>query len=218
MNEVWKSIANYPSYEVSNLGNVRHLLKSGKIKTLKLNGRKAHLNKEGKRLTVSIGKLMYATFHNIELSRLTNISTTGDTLENLQLMVHDDFLSKIRSKSHGTFTPEIVERLQRECFEDIRAILDGWHTGNFSPILLRIESYKEDLIAYSCKRFELSRRTAEELWSEAVDALILNILEKRRSVSGFQGWLRVTMKHLYYQRRDKRKQEILFKENLFITT
>lgn len=215
MNEIWKPIADYPTYEVSNCGRVRHLLKNGKIKMLKLSGRKVHLHKNKERITVSIGKLMYATFHNIELYRLTNIVVVGNTLENIRITTADDFLNEIRSKSHIKFSPELVEKFQIESFEDIRTVLDVWATGDSSNLFLRVEGYKKDQVAYFRKRFELSAKTAEELWSQARDLLIFTILNKQRSVSGFQGWLKVTIKHLYYQRRDKRKLEIPFNENTF---
>lgn len=91
--EVWKKIKYYPNYEVSDLGNVRRILKSGKTKTLKSvdnwNGyMRLNLYKNGRQAKHYIHRLVANAFLNNrnKLPEVHHIDhdKTNNTLKNLE--------------------------------------------------------------------------------------------------------------------------------------
>lgn len=91
--EVWKKIKYYPNYEVSDLGNVRRILKSGKTKTLKSvdNGNgymRLNLYKNGKQAKHYIHRLVANAFlsNKNQLPEVHHIDhdKTNNTLKNLE--------------------------------------------------------------------------------------------------------------------------------------
>lgn len=91
--EVWKKIKYYPNYEVSDLGNVRRILKSGKTKTLKSvdNGNgymRLNLYKNGKQAKHYIHRLVANAFLSNK-NQLPEVhhrdhDKTNNTLKNLE--------------------------------------------------------------------------------------------------------------------------------------
>lgn len=91
--EVWKKIKYYPNYEVSDLGNVRRILKSGKTKTLKSvdNGNgymRLNLYKNGKQAKHYIHRLVANAFLS-NRNQLPEVhhrdhDKTNNTLKNLE--------------------------------------------------------------------------------------------------------------------------------------
>lgn len=77
-NEIWKTIEDYPDYQISNYGNVKSL-KFGKEKIMKQeidkgNYRRIELFKNGKGKTFKVHRLVYFTFNPNE-DKLLEIKT-----------------------------------------------------------------------------------------------------------------------------------------------
>lgn len=98
MKEIWKPVIGYEGlYEVSNLGNVKSLIRRKILKPIK-NGcgyLKVELCKEGKRKKIYVHRLVYSAFNGdiptgLEVNHINDKEKTDNRLCNLNLMSHKE--------------------------------------------------------------------------------------------------------------------------------
>lgn len=211
MEEIWKEIAERPGYWVSSLGRVKHILKDGKEKELKLyRGCQVQIHAGRKYLNISISKLMYAVFNDIELHRLDDICVSGNTLSELRAFTLQDFLEDIRKRTKPYCS---VEALQMEAYRDMQTIIDVWNSGDASALFARIEPLKEEMIDYVSYKFKLKHSTAEELWSTARLIIVEKILFKKGVVLSFRGFLKGMIRYLALERRKQIKKILVYDDH-----
>lgn len=211
MNEIWKEIVGFPGYYVSSLGRVKHVLKNGREIILKLYRNTMVQIHGGRTLNISIGKLMYSTFNGIDRCKLDGICIIGTTLNELRIFSRNEFLEEIRTNRKKI--KDNVEVLQLETYRDIQTIISVWETGDSSVLFYRIETYKEDIMGYACHKFGIGRHEAEELWSTARFILSNGILLKERAVGSFRGFLKVTIKNIVFQQKERKKKIMSFDDD-----
>ncbi|WP_042367970.1 NUMOD4 domain-containing protein [Bacteroides neonati] len=206
--EIWKTIPEFPSYQVSSLGQIRSACKNRKEVLLKKRNKYVSLYRQGKAYCVSANKVMYSVFNNIPLSSLKGLFIIGETLDTLQLFTPRGIMDEIRAKRRKHTAIE-VERMQMETYDDVRTVIHVWKSGDTSKFYARVESHKNNTIAYLQRRFGIRRSDAEEYWSEASAILYSSVLNKERPIIGFAPWLKSTAKNiiLTVQKEKRRMRE-----------
>lgn len=115
-NEIWKTIEDFPDYQISNYGNVKSL-KFGKEKIMKQeidkgNYRRIELFKNGKSKTFKVHRLVYFTFNpdsdkSLEINHI-NEDKGDNRLENLELCTH------IYNINYGTHKEREIKTKRRK--------------------------------------------------------------------------------------------------------
>lgn len=203
--EIWKTISEYPNYQVSNLGRIKSVFKNKKERILKCPNGYANLYHQGESRSLSPSRLMYSVFNNIPLSSLDDVFVSGKTMDTLQLLTIEGILKRVRGKKANRTAIE-VERMQMETYNDVRAVIHAWKSGDASELYARVESHKDDTIAYLQRGFNVSRSDAEEYWSEASATLYSRVLNKECSISSFAPWLRITARNMVFAVRKERRR------------
>lgn len=203
--EIWKTISEYPNYQVSNLGRIKIVFENRKERILKCKNGFVNLYHQGESRGLSPSRLMYSVFNNIPLSSLNDVFVSGKTMDTLQLLTIGGIMKRVRSKKVNRTAIE-VERMQMEAYDDVRAVIHAWKSGDASELYARVESHKNETITYLQRRFNVSRSGAEEYWSEASAALYSRVLNKERPIGSFAPWLKATAgKMILVVRKERRR-------------
>jgi hypothetical protein len=151
--EVWKTIPEFESYQVSNLGNVRSL-KFNRIKYIK------HLNTKGrycvtlynnktKATNVKVSVLIAQTFlnhkpcgHKLVVDHIDD-NKTNDRLYNLQIITHRKNLSKDKKNKTSKFVG--VHFSQNRWVSEIRIEGKSKYLGRFKIEKEAAQAYQNEL-------------------------------------------------------------------------
>lgn len=217
INEVWKLIKEFPGYQVSNLGRVKSTRKGKEVIIRPSSNGAIPLYRKGSRSTVMARRLMYSTFHDIELSRLKDVRFIGDTLDTIQAFSYESFLTVITERAHSVTSPDLIEERQRQMLDDTRIILKAWDNEDAAELTHRVLSYKDSTVEYIIRYAHVSKARSEEIWHFVSSTLIIRIMNKEITVSGFQGWLKTAARYTIQKKRQSQSRLVSYDDNRLVS-
>lgn len=131
-NEIWTEMWNFPTYEISNLGNVRREKTKRPLK-VRVDGNKYNMVSlfyNGRKYTKRVGKLVWQSFNNCDcnltIDHINRVSV-DDTLGNLRCVsmeINNENREKRTGRNKYNLTPEIKAIIYRNYRDGIWSTWD----------------------------------------------------------------------------------------------